>query len=476
MATKAKSGTADAARKGSRVPTADSFQNLQASLGIGSQNLLSQSFYGFNPITRFPLQLEWMYRGSWLSGLAVDAPADDMTRAGIEFETGLDPDKKDLLESSLLDLRIWHQLRECIKWGRLYGGALGFLMIDKQDPATPLRLDTISRGQFRGIMPLNRWQVTPSLLDLVTEYGPDWGSPRFYDVVQTQPGMSWIPRIHHSRVIRFTGIDLPFQQKLTENGWGESVLERIYEVLVAHSSTSTGAAQLVYKAHLRLLKIEDLRGIIAAGGPAMAGVTAMLANLRLTQANEGITLLDKNDDFETQQYAFSGLDGMLLQFGQQISGALQIPLVRLFGQSPAGLNSTGESDLRTYYDGIAEKQESKLRHPLNLTLDILSRSVFGSPLPEGFKFRFRPLWLVKAVEKSQIASQTADTVTKAFESGLISQAVALKELRNSSRTTGIFGGVTQEDIDDADEKPPKGEELSPSAGSSLIGGRPEEQG
>ena len=460
MATKAKVKATDAAPKVSmKVPTLDSFQNLQAGLGIGSQNLLSQSFYGFNPITRFPLQLEWMYRGSWLSGMAVDAPAKDMTRAGIEFETTLDPDKKDELEAAMLDLRIWHQLRECLKWGRLYGGALGYVVIDGQDPATPLRIDSIDEGQFRGIMPLNRWQVSPTMMDVVTDFGPEWGNPKYYDVVQGQPGLPWLPRIHHSRVIRFTGIDLPFQQKLTENGWGESILERIYDILVGHSSTTTGVAQLVFKAHLRVLKVEELRQIISEGGPALAGLTAMLNNIRLTQSSEGLTVLDASDQFDTQQYTFSGLDAVLLQFSQQLSGALQIPLVRLFGQSPAGLNSTGESDLRTYYDGIASEQEDKLRHPLNMILDILSRSVFGEPLPKGFKFRFRPLWIVKETEQSQIASQTTDTVTKAFESGLISQSVALKELRQSSHVTGVFSSITDEDIDDADEKPPRAEEV-----------------
>ncbi|MEC4682368.1 MAG: DUF1073 domain-containing protein [Nitrospirota bacterium] len=466
MATKAKAKTTDAAPKSSKAPTRDSFQNLQAALGIGSQNLLSQSFYGFNPITRFPLQLEWMYRGSWLSGMAVDAVAKDMTRAGIELETDLDPAEKDLLESAILDLRIWRQLRECIKWGRLYGGALGYIMIDGQKPETPLKIDSIAKDQFKGIMPLNRWQVSPTLMDVINDFGPDWGNPKFYEVVQNQPGLPWIPKIHYSRMIRFIGIDLPFQQKLTENGWGESVLERIYDILVAHSSTSTGAAQLVYKAHLRIMKIDGLREIIAAGGPAMAGITAMLNNLRLTQSSEGLTLLDKDDDFETQTYTFSGLDTLLLQFGQQISGALQIPLVRLFGQSPAGLNSTGESDLRTYYDNVAEDQEDKLRHPLNLILDILSRSALEKPLPPGFKFRFRPLWLVRDTEKAQIATQTTDTVTKAFESGLISQSVALKELKQSSHVTGVFSNISDEDIEDADEKPPKATEIPSDPGQS----------
>jgi hypothetical protein len=38
---------------------------------------------------------------------------------------------------------------------------------------------------------------------------------------------------------------------------------------------------------------------------------------------------------------------VLLQFAQQLSGALNIPLTRLFGQSPAGMNSTGEGDLHS---------------------------------------------------------------------------------------------------------------------------------
>jgi len=68
--------------------------------------------------------------------------------------------------------------------------------------------------------------------------------------------------------------------------------------------------------------------------------------IRLYQSNEGMTLMDAKDKFEAHQFSFAGLPDVLLQFGQQISGAIGIPLVRLFGQSPAGLNSTGESDTR----------------------------------------------------------------------------------------------------------------------------------
>jgi phage-related protein (TIGR01555 family) len=442
------------------IPTLDSFQNFQAALGLGADNQISNSTYGFNPITRLRLQLEWMYRGSWLVGAAVDAPADDMCRAGIEFESVLEPEDFDALQAAVQDFGVWESLAKVIKWSRLYGGALGYIMIAGQDPESPLRLDTIGEGQFLGIMPLDRWMVQPTMGQLITELGPDFGLPKYYDLVQTVPTENYWPRIHHSRVIRMVGIELPWNQAQTEMMWGESVIERLYDRLVSYDSTSAGAAQLVYKAHLRIMKVEGLRNIIAAGGPPLAGLTAQISMMRSTQSTEGITLVDGKDEFEAQSYTFAGLSDIMLQFGQQISGALQIPLVRLFGQSPGGLNSTGESDLRTYYDHLAKEQQTKLRRPLVKILDIMSRSVLNEPLPQGFRFKFNPMWLITDKERAEIGTANTDSVIKAFESSLISQGTALKELRKASHITGLFTNITDEEIKDADDRPPLATEVT----------------
>ena len=130
------------------------------------------------------------------------------------------------------------------------------------------------------------------------------------------------------------------------------------------------------------------------------------------QNNEGMTVLDGDDEFEVSQYSFSGLDSVLLQFAQQLSGALQIPLVRLFGQSPAGLNSTGESDIRNYYDGIQAQQEAKLRRPFTSLLQILCRSVLGKALPEGSSFEFTSLWQLSDAEKATISKTVTDAVCR----------------------------------------------------------------
>lgn len=452
--TRVRVAAGDSTGASARRVTNDSFQNFTAQLGYGTANQMSGSTYGYNPITRNRILLEWAYRGSWVVGVAVDAVADDMTRAGIEIMSGMPSRSIELINIAMQELQFWDKLNETIRWARLYGGAIGVMMIDGQDVSTPLNLDTIGRGQFRGLTVMDRWMLDPALnlQGLVTEMGPDAGMPEYYRVMNSAPVLGGA-NIHYSRVIRIDGIELPYFQRMTENGWGISIVERLYDRLIAFDSTTVGAAQLVYKAHIRTLSIDKLRELIAIGGKSFAAVIKQVEMIRMFQANEGITLLDASDKFESHQYAFSGLSDMLLQFGQQVAGALQIPLVRLFGQSPAGMSATGESDFRNYYDGINAQQERRLRRPLHKVLEALSRSVLGMPLPEDFSFKFTALWQMSALEKAELAETNADTVIKVFEAGIVDQPLALEELRTSSRTTGTWTHVTDEAIAAAKANP-----------------------
>lgn len=439
----------------------DSFVNFAARLGWGADNMASQASYQFDFITRNRTQLEAMYRSSWIIGQIVDVKAEDMTRAGVTIHSDMPPDEMELLEAAQRDLCIWQRLCATEKWARLFGGAVAVMLIDGQDVSTELRLDTIQRGQFKGLLVLDRWLVQPTMTDLITEFGPDLGLPRYYEVVsdaQALPAM----KIHHSRVLRLDGIELPYYQRIAENGWSESVVERVFDRLVAFDSTTSGAAQLVYRAHLRTYKVPGLRDLISTGGKAFEALLQQIEMIRMYQSNEGMTLMDAEDSFESHQYTFAGLSDVLLQFGQQLSGATGIPLVRLFGQSPAGLNSTGESDLRTYYDGIKKDQENKLLRPLTILFDVLCRSVLGKPAPNGFGFTFNSLWQLTDEQKANIAKQHTDTVVSAYEATLISAETALKELRQLSHVTGVFTNITDEEIEMAKNAPPPGE-------SALIG-------
>ncbi|WP_407323592.1 DUF1073 domain-containing protein [Acinetobacter pittii] len=438
--------------------TKDSFQNFAARVGLGAGNQHDQSVYGFNFLSRDRLKLEAMYRSSWVVGQVVDVVADDMTRKGVKLNGLSDPKESEKIDQEMDRLQVWGRLNKTIKWSRLYGGAIAVMMIDGQNVSTPLNVNTIGKDQFKGLLVLDRWMVQPTLQDLVTELGPDYGTPRYYDVITDSVGLC-NQKVHYSRVIRMDGVELPYNQSITENLWGQSVIERLEDRLTIFDSATLGAGQLVYKAHLRTYKVKGLRSLIAAGGQLYEALVKQVNMIRQWQSNEGLTLMDADDTYEAHQYNFSGLDNILLQFGQQISGATGIPLVRLFGQSPAGLNATGESDLANYYDNINQQQEGRLRTPLQILYAVLHMSVLGKPLPDSFSFKFASLWQLDDEKKANVAKGVTEAVISAEEGGLIKRSTALKELRQSSEVTGVFSHITDEEIKDADSEdpPPPGE-------------------
>ena len=454
------------------LSTGDSFTNFLAKLGANTQNLQSYSQYSLSPfVTRNRIDLEAAYRSSWLVGQVVDTVAEDMVREGVTINSELPPDDKKLIQSTFIDLAIWHEISNTIKWARLYGGAIAVILTEGADYEKPLNINAVGKGRFKGLAVFDRWMLDPSFGDLVTEIGPSMGKPKYYRILPGMPALSGV-KVHYSRVIRFDGIELPYYQRLTENLWGLSVVERMYDRLVAFDSATQGASQLLHKAHLRTIQVKGFREALALGGATESAVVKQFNYIRLLQTLEGLTVLDGDDKFEVHPYSFSGISDVLMQFGEQISGATGIPLVRLFGQSPAGLNSSGESDLRNYYDHINKLQESQMRAALVKLFDVVGRSVLGKSLPKDFEFEFNSLWQLSDTEKGQIASVDAATIASAYGAGLITKKIGMEELLQSSRVSGRFTNITEEDIESAKEEVPAGEEnpfASPPEGSESSG-------
>ncbi|WP_340619329.1 DUF1073 domain-containing protein [Xenorhabdus siamensis] len=436
-------------RNGAQKPVrnADGYNNFTAKLGSYTPNIQTGGTYLPGYVSRNRTQIEFAYRSSFLVGAAVDAMADDMTRKGITISSRMKPDAKGQLETLWEDIGLWDELNNTLKWSRLYGGALLVLMIDGQDMATPLNLETIKEGQFKGVMCLDRWTVTPSYNDLIDEYGPYFGKPKFYTVIGDQQGLpQW--QIHYSRIIRMEGETLPRQQARTENGWGMSVVERIYERIQAFDTATVGTTQLIHKAHLRTYSIKGLRTILATGGTLEDGLMRHIDMIREFQTIEGMTIMDEEDEFQTHSYSFAGIADVILRFAEQVSGATGIPLVRLFGQSPSGF-STGDGDLENYYSRVNTLQERRLRRPLRWLLDISHRSLFGEPLPDDFTFEFNKLWEMSDTDRSTMANNVATAIGTLVDRQILPIHAAMSDLRNLADIIGIGGSITDEDIEEA---------------------------
>ena len=126
-------------------------------------------------------------------------------------------------------------------------------------------------GCFQGLLILDRAQGIEPSLELVTDLDdPDFGLPMYYTVtldlsegeISDGSGNSTgavrtyqCVKIHHSRILRFIGRELPYMETVAENYWGASELEHIWEELQKRSATSANIAQLVFQANVTTLKM-----------------------------------------------------------------------------------------------------------------------------------------------------------------------------------------------------------------------------
>ncbi len=437
----------------------DAFSNVLARLGAGTPNLLEGTEYSLQRMSRDFNTLNALYRESWIVRRIIDVIPADMLKNWITITSGLDPDVEKRLSLTLRRTQLIDKLKRGMQWGRLYGGALGVMLVKHQgyDLSQPLQLDWIMPGDFAGLLIFDRWNgVNPSseLIEDISD--PDYGYPKYYTV--TDPAGGGSVKIHHSRVVRFTGNTLPFWEEIAEMQWGASVVESIFDELRKRDNVSWNIAQLTFMANIRVLKMQDLGQLLAAtDNESQAELLRTLEAQNMLLNNMGMQVMDAADGLETHQYTFGGLADCYQQFIMDISGAAEIPVTRLFGRSPSGLNATGESDLQNYYDMIAEKQESYLRPILNKVLPPFIISTLGS-LPDDFDFEFDPVAEPTDKERADLAKCGTDNVVAAYNAGLISQRTALKELKQQSERTGVWTNITDEDIERAsDSVEPPGE-------------------
>lgn len=442
-----------------RARALDAFTNVLARLGAGTPNLLEGTEYSLQRLSRDFNQLNALYRESWIIRRIIDVIPSDMLKNWITITSGLDPDVEKRLSLTLRRTQLIDKLKRGMQWGRLYGGALGVMLVKHQgyDLSQALQLDWIMPGDFAGLLIFDRWNgVNPSseLIEDISD--PDYGYPKYYTV--TDPAGGGSVKIHHSRVIRFTGNTLPFWEEIAEMQWGASVVESIFDELRKRDNVSWNIAQLTFMANIRVLKMQDLGQLLAAtDNESQAELLRTLEAQNMLLNNMGMQVMDAADGLETHQYTFGGLADCYQQFIMDISGAAEIPVTRLFGRSPSGLNATGESDLQNYYDMIAEKQESYLRPILNKVLPPFIISTLGS-LPDDFDFEFDPVAEPSDKERADLAKCGTDNVVAAYNAGLISQRTALKELKQQSERTGVWTNITDEDIERAsDSVEPPGE-------------------
>jgi phage-related protein (TIGR01555 family) len=426
----------------------DAFSNPAARLGFGTQNLLEASQYPLTRLSQNYMLLNSLYRGNWIVQNIIGAVPEDMVKKWFRVTTKAAPEYIDKIDKQMRQTKLRQSIVEGLKWGRLYGGAVGLILIDGQDNLDePLDFDKIMPDSFRGLYIVDRWSGVYPDMQLISDItDPDFGLPEYYEIRNEYGVMTH--RVHHTRVVRFIGRELPFWERIVEQYWGQSEIESIYDEIVRRDNVAANIASLTFRANLSVYEKDNLEQLFALGATkSLAQFWKTLQAQSVLESNLGVKLINKGDNLRQLQYTFTGLAEVYENVMMDVAGAARIPVTKLFGRSPAGLNATGESDLQNYYDYIEEQREAKLRPVVERLLPVMALSAWGE-IPDDLDVVFEPVRTPKEDEKATIAQKKVAALIEVFNANGMTQEAFMKELKALTDTSGLFANISEEMVDE----------------------------
>jgi phage-related protein (TIGR01555 family) len=245
-----------------------------------------------------------------------------------------------------------------------------------------------------------QFQLDPSL--------PRYGLPVYYPVkFDTGSGVEEEKLVHYTRILEIHSDTLPRKAAATLSAdnryWGISVLQRAEERLKTLGSSLGSIDQLLDEMSVGKYKIKDLAMLLSAP-EGKASIQRRVEFMDLTRSAFRSQYLDSEEEYSRDSVSFQGIPEVLYIIFMLLSADTGYPITRLFGVSPGGMNATGESDMRNYYDTVRSLQSTELKPILLYILHIISE---WKKIPELY-IKFLPLETMNEKEQAELDKMTAD--------------------------------------------------------------------
>lgn len=393
--------------------------------GMGSQVDRTRATTVANTSLLSQTELELLY----LSGIPrryVDAIGDAVLRHPVTIKLGGDdvPDANELIRNfeEFLKVTQFHQAySEVVKLQRLYGGAVLVLLIDDGlEPHEPVDLARIRA--VRGFAPLSRHEVIPEDFTVI-----DYSKPETYRITtsrrmtpdQNSPYVDM--RIHASRVARFDGLFLPRNIRTRNTGWGQSVLQLIWDAFKRYESSMMGLESMIADADLFVHSIPGLFNRLAAGNEADIR-KRLEANLLARSMYKGM-VVDKEEGVNFLNRNLSNIASATDPFIKDLQAATGWPSAILMGESPGGLGKEGRFEERLWASLVENWQEIYCRSAINEVFSYILSSKEGPTKglpPRNWSVAFPSAFTETATEKTDLRAAQAQVDVAYVNLGVLS--------------------------------------------------------
>ncbi len=384
-----------------------------------------------NVRTYTPQSIRNFYQSNGFVENIVDGPAEDAVREWITIKTNRDNDDpvtgseglniSRMIVNRMDDLKVRERVRDIIRFSRMYqeGGFIYCGVIaDKPQVFTELALP----------MPeIDR-------IDFINVFGPDYVSiidnatnPLSKDYHKRKYYISGT-EVHESRLWHMVRKYLPEERK------GISVVATILDPIIAQDTALWSVSSLVYEMAVWVFKSPDMKSMSSG---QLAETLASMKAVISTQSCMGIA-----EDEELQRITGSDagkgfLKEMFDFIMENLAGVSTMPKSRLMGQAQGTITS-GQYDLRGYYEGIAKFQETEVRHLIYRIIELILcerkgeiyRLLGGDIESLDWEFEFNPLWSEDPEETAERELKEAQRDGIYIDKGVLSPS-EVKQLRFS---------------------------------------------
>lgn len=350
-------------------------------------------------------EIEEIYECEGLASSIIDNYVREMHREGFTITA----DKDDYLKDELKRLKFSKKSREGVTWSFVHGGGLMvFILADgSQKLEEPLNKKNIT--SLDAIQVFDRYEATVAEWDTDPE-SPTLNEAKIFQISTTQ-GTSF--RVHASRTSRIDGGLLPNRRRHINHGWGQSLIQKIHTQLKQLGGALQGVENIIDDFITGVLKIKNLADLLQAD---TEGENLVQKRIQLLDTGKHIIntmIIDVEEEYAKNASAVGGLDNLLDKFILMVAAVSGEPVSVFTGQAPSGLNSTGDSEIRMWYDRVKYEQTNRIDPTLSRILELLmlvKGSPFGGSIDNGVVVEFTPLWQPtdkELAETEKIRSETS---------------------------------------------------------------------
>lgn len=350
------------------------------------------------------------------------------------------PEVLEAIESEIKRIDLKSAVRQLVIHDQSFGGGHAFFKLkdDETKRDTPLVLSprTVKRDSFVGVRVVEPYWVTPNNYNSIDPSAADFYKPSTWWMLAIE--------VHATRLQTMISRPVPDMLKPTYSFRGISMSQLAMPYIDNWLRTQQSVSDTVKQFSITGVKT-DLAQMLQPGGAQDMMNRADLFNRM--RDNRNIAFLDMaTEEFFQVNTPLSGLSDLQAQAQEQQSAVSHIPLVKLTGITPSGLNASSEGEIRVWYDYVAGYQSRTVTPVINTVLRLIQLSLFGT-IDESIFWEWEELYELTALEDSERQKNDADTDAVYIEAGVVTPEQVAERLNNDANSL-YAGSLIAEDLED----------------------------